>query len=461
MAFLKYKPLRLRTITDPLDPKRTIKARQWKAMCDIPFHDVAKGAFTGYIGEDVNLRQDSNVWVAQEAIVYGAVKLSGNARISGSAIVRGPQNYFGAYGHLKITDNVVISGFGVVVGSGEWDTYLDEPSVISGYAEISRAAIVALPRIITGQTIITDFASVDVGVIFRDQVQVGGYAYVGEQSELNGCITLEDASRIGSFVKVEGLFKLDGNTSLKDEIHIKDGDVIQSRNTFHKATEITPELAEIIRNNKEGSNSNYAKTIPSAEPKLDAESGDIDALDTAVSEFEDVEDLISYVLAMPTSEASLNTIIRPSAAWLNRFDEVKASIKSYESDIVKVIKYPVMVDLTDSFTAEMVFALKNTERAFLGSNDDFAICVAELEKRFLVAESNALRIAGKSYTDKERKKTEQVQDLFAIAYDENASENERRVAFKQGFKQLEGIIAVPEIAIETTKAKMGLKQLEM
>lgn len=458
MAFLKYKPLRLRTITDPLDPKRTIKARQWKAMCDLPFHNVVKGALTGYIGEDVTINQDSNVWVTQEAVVYGAVKLSGNARIFGSAIVRGPKNYFGAYGHLKITDNVVISGFGVVVGWGEWETYLDGPSVISGYAEISRAAKVALPRIITGQTIITDFASVDVSVIFRDQVQVGGYAYVGEQSELNGCIILEDASRIGSFVKVEGLFKLDGNTVLKDEIYIKDGNVIQPESVFHKVTETTPELAEIIKSNKGGSNLNYAKVNSFAEAKLDTESGDIDALDSG---FEDVEDLVSYILAMPTLEASLNTAIKPPAAWINRFNEVKASIKSYESDIVKVIKYPIMVDLRDAFTAEMVFALKNTERALLGSNDDFAICVAELEKRFLVAESNALRLAGKSYTDKERKKTEQAQDLFAIAYDENASENERRIAFKQGFKQLEGIIAVPEIAIETTKVKMGLKQLEM
>jgi hypothetical protein len=43
--------------------------------------------------------------------------------------------------------------------------------------------------------------------------------------------------------------------------------------------------------------------------------------------------------------------------------------------------------------------------------------------------------------------------------DDAASENEKQVAFKQGLKQLEGIILVPENAIETFRVSAGIAQL--
>jgi hypothetical protein len=41
-----------------------------------------------------------------------------------------------------------------------------------------------------------------------------------------------------------------------------------------------------------------------------------------------------------------------------------------------------------------------------------------------------------------------------------ATENEKINAFKQGFKQLEGIIIVPEQAVTALRVKAGIAELE-
>ncbi|HSN50323.1 MAG TPA: hypothetical protein VLR52_03750, partial [Bacteroidales bacterium] len=146
---------------------------------------------------------------------------------------------------------------------------------------------------------------------------------------------------------------------------------------------------------------------------------------------------------------------------LDLFDEVKSKIESYESDIVKIIKYPTMTDRTDSLTREMVrFFNLATRYLSRPESEKFMDAVAALEDAFLAAESNALKIASSLLSESDKKKMELAKDLLAIASNEVSSENEKKVSFKQAFKQLEGVLVVPDSAVDAFRIKVGLKELE-
>lgn len=146
---------------------------------------------------------------------------------------------------------------------------------------------------------------------------------------------------------------------------------------------------------------------------------------------------------------------------VEEYNEVIAGIDSYEKDIVKLIKYPVMTDSTDPYTLNMVLARKKAKRLSKNpQSKEFAEAVADLEAKFTIAESNALKLASTKLTEVEQKKTEKAKDLLAIAANESSSENEKVVSFKQAFKQLEGVISVPEVAVDAFRIKIGVKELE-
>lgn len=106
-------------------------------------------------------------------------------------------------------------------------------------------------------------------------------------------------------------------------------------------------------------------------------------------------------------------------------------------------------------------ALKKVQRLEVSPDtSEFRAAVISLEEAFMMAESNAEKIASSLLSDEEKKKTEKAKDLFRIASNEASSDHEKKVAFVQGFKQLEGIIAVPEVAVDTFRIKIGLKELE-
>lgn len=143
------------------------------------------------------------------------------------------------------------------------------------------------------------------------------------------------------------------------------------------------------------------------------------------------------------------------------FTEIKASLASYETDIVKLIKYPAMVDQSIPETLALTVALKKASR-LEGSPDsaEFQEAVDALEQKFIVAECKAVKMASTVLSPEEQKKAEKAKDLLAIAANEASSENEKKVSFKQAFKQLEGVIAVPEVAVDAFRVKIGLQELE-
>lgn len=78
-----------------------------------------------------------------------------------------------------------------------------------------------------------------------------------------------------------------------------------------------------------------------------------------------------------------------------------------------------------------------------------------------LCDSFALKTASTMLSATDKKKVDKVDDLLAIASNDASTEHEKKIAFQQAFKHLEGIIVVPEVAVETFKVKIGLKELEM
>lgn len=163
----------------------------------------------------------------------------------------------------------------------------------------------------------------------------------------------------------------------------------------------------------------------------------------------------------PVKSVTTNENNEEAEQALALFDELTGNIASYESDIVKILKYPAMTDRTDPFTREMIKAQANAKR--LSAHPDsakFIKAVAGLEDAFLSAESNALKLASTMLSAEGVKRTKNAKIMLAKASNEASSETEKKVAFTQAFKQLEGVIAVPEVAVETFRVKIGLQEIE-
>lgn len=77
---------------------------QIRALIDIPRHNVHKGDIGGYIENDFNLSHKGKAWVADEAKVFHASVVSGDAYVSGDSIVA----YSTVQGKVKIYGSAVI-----------------------------------------------------------------------------------------------------------------------------------------------------------------------------------------------------------------------------------------------------------------------------------------------------------------------------------------------------------------
>lgn len=144
-----------------------------------------------------------------------------------------------------------------------------------------------------------------------------------------------------------------------------------------------------------------------------------------------------------------------------RLEEIREAIVSYETDIVKLLKFPAMGDMTYDSTLAMVMALKKIDYLPADATEkEFSQALWHLEEKFLIAESFARKLALSGYSSEEKTRIHTAEKMFAIACDKGAADNEKRVALHQGLKTLEGIMDVPSPAITALKSRAGLTELE-
>lgn len=428
MVQRKFKTLRSRMIPDPFREGKKVRVCQIQALRDIPRHGVKAGDLGGFIGKKVELTDTGNCWVGGQAIVLGSVKISQDVIITENAVIHGGDSTLSAdksvsYFGITILHSVSISGH-AIIDNVTSVTESGKSTVICDKANISGQARLYNVRGFSGKVTVSGEAVVKAGVVASGTILITDSAVVGENVNIMDTAEISGEAQIGEGTKISGASKIGKKSHIPAYSSISYGQL---------EPELKPSpLPELIE---------YKEEIPHAqiEPAPATSTKSL----TSLANADDVD-------AVKTN------------GYLRKYNEISDSISGYSSDIIKLIQYPVMNDLTDERTAEMMFAYKKAEfQLSLGATHEFYSAVEELEKRYLVAESNARRLASSMLSDSHRKKTEQARDLFSLACNDSSSEPEKRTAFKQGFRRLEGVIAIPDEAVQAMRIKVGIQELEM
>ena len=427
------------------------KVYRLKALRDIPEHNVKAGDLGGRVTSNFTLSQEGSCWIDVNAQVLGNVSVSENAFIGGTARVM-----------CNASDcNLEISGNAKIWGQAK--VRLTTPHGAEGHA---------LHSVITGSTKISEFASVSNVEFIEGDVDI--YA----SATLHGVRQVTGRVLIGGDAYLDNDVVIAGNTRIMHNVVVQSGAIVTDCKLFGDAVVYSDEdikgetrgelpgakkskptstaeeaTANSLKDLWARANNKYRKDYV----KLTAEEMKLVEERKKLAEEKAVLESVKSFAPVAVSQADLET-----ADAVVLLDEINAKYEAYETDIVKIIKYPAMTDSTYDTTAEMQMALGKANRLALNpAHAGFVAAVEAAEKAFRKAESFALKTASTMLSVTDKKKVDKVDDLLAIASNEASTEHEKKIAFQQAFKHLEGIIVVPDVAVETFKVKIGLKELEM
>lgn len=461
----KYRLLPAEIRVSPFDMDKGILARRVVALRDIPRHGVKEGDWGGFVAGESTLSHDGDCWVGEYAVVLDYASVKGNALVSGYAAVMGNENSY-----ITISENAQVHGSALVLAR-ERD---DMDCSISGESIVTDRAVLYVPSLVTDNAFIHQSAKIMPGVSVVNNADIAGDAVVG-----NDC-RIKDHSMIFSKVHIPAGTTVEGNSYIFGELAISDG--ANLKNAFRtgnilKDWELKEGYEEMnINDFKDLLLNTIEDTIETGdeyETNLESSLQDHDLVKVRVP---DAGSFIrGQMLGIEGAFAAkqlpaidpLRTvspapaISRKALQHIQVLEEIKTALDAYETDIVKMLKFPIMTDPAHPETASMMMALRVANRAVeMEDSEEIIESVKDLEHKFVVAESKARRVASTHLSEVEKKKTDTAGKLFALALDEGASETERRNAFKQGLRQLEGVIAVPESTVKATVSRMGLGQLE-
>jgi carbonic anhydrase/acetyltransferase-like protein (isoleucine patch superfamily) len=409
-----------------------------QALRDIPEHNVKTGDWGGYVTRKDVLSQEDSSWVGGSAQVIGRVKIEGNVYIGDKAVVRIIDfgwnlcnSFIVLNGDVRITENATV--FSKIYQD---ENYLDNVKFVLGNTEISGNAIVDTVKAIGPNARIYGNAVIDHAVHIGVDCEIYGNAKVSK-----GCTVSNGSKIFGSAVLEEDVTVQSSVVSGKALIlagrRVEDGKLDEGQ--------LAPAQGYLQASIKE------PKAIVH---RQDSEQSPEIPEDATFSRDQATQQGFEYLSRKLAGTTDTGTVLQAYA-------EVTEGILSYESDIVKIIRYPAMTDKTDPYTLKMMMALKTAKRLVnYPDSDAFQSAVYALEEAFMSAESNAQKLASNKLSEAEKKKTAKAKDLFRLASNEASTEQEKKVAFVQGFKALEGVLVVPEIAVDTFRLKIGLKEIE-
>ena len=404
------------------------------ALRDIPRHGVTAGDIGGYVESEFNLSQAGDAWIGGGACVSGNMTVKDNALVNDLAVLECRKNSEDTYswigGAAVIKDSVTISGDNYAIAGNP---------VISGFALLNNTKVLGSPTIkghvsllsctingspnISGQarlfsTLVSDEASI------TDQVRLID-SFVSGKSSVSGSCNIEKS-------------KLRDSTHVSGNVRIKEGSICEGENHLSGDLVIPPNHY-VINKTIVGE----AKSFFGILPKSDTAGG--------VKEGETV------------LESSLNVI--ESSSYSTEFkkvlDVIETEYKGYSTDIVKLIKYPLMADPAVPETQEFVFLLRKANRLRDSKDESLQREIAEkLERAFMIAEAKALKVSSSLYSEVERKKTEDAKSFINKACDSDSTISEKKIGFRSTMKALEGVIALPEEAVFAFREKIGLLEIE-
>lgn len=458
----KYKLLKGEIIADPFYPSRVLQIYRIKALRDIPERRVRRGDLGGYVTDKETLSHQGTCWISGNAIVHGA-SVTGNATVSDEAIVYAgientsqtlkrlfpmmrdirPNIKKSSLARITIDDKVSVAGNAKITAFSVSETFIN-PVKLKGKASIFGDAELKSPAYIGENVVISGEAVIGAKARIMDDAHIFANAVIGEEVTIAGSTIIAGDVSVGNNSMVFGKLFLAGNIRVAEHTKITHKEYLFLTGDF---------------------------LIEPGNKKLNAQTT------TGSAEKDAINDLVNNARKWPTAKRAItgrkdqsvvssNTVVAHiNSSKMEKYKELLAetldSLNSYETDIVKIIKYPVMVDKTDGYTATMLSAKREVSLVDPESEEtEFYTAVLAFDKAFHAAEAHALKISNLLLDPEEKKRTQKAYDLFNIAMDDAASENEKVAAFKQGFKQLEGIILVPEKAVTALRSRAGIAELE-
>lgn len=439
----KYALVNKRRVNHPV---RDIEVTVWdvKALVDIPAHNVRAGDIGGTIDRKSNLSQEGDAWIGENAYVLDKSTVKDAALVTDKAVISG----------VVVKDHAKVFGHAVVLegNSPHPATYfhISNFAEISGWAKVSgcfvrensviRGAAVVTGATVKGDSLIKDFARVIGPNVSIDDSEVFGSAEI-----FTGSALWKSKVHCSTVVMAESIINssvLAGNTKTLNKVT-----VTSSRRDDRGEMKLTKQHNS-LQCNIEGqvvkSCSNQYVEREYGEPVK-----------------RKLESVINFESAYHKKPSGNPVAEKESSFDTSRFDEVMSAYATYEKDIVKLIKYPVMTDLTDTHTAAFHSLLRKVRRA-VEKEDQKAYdeLIDPLDDAFFAAESNARRIATSMFSDEDKSKVTDAGQMIAMALDEGASETEKKNAYKGAMRNLEGRVSIPEVTLMNLIEKIGLKELE-
>jgi len=145
-----------------------------------------------------------------------------------------------------------------------------------------------------------------------------------------------------------------------------------------------------------------------------------------------------------------------------RIAEVKKQWSEYELDLVKILEYPAVTNMSLPATSDFHKAMRQVKvlmpEGIPASTTPLSVlndAVLDLEHKFDVMISEAKRSKWSSFSDDERISLRTAQNLLSIAINAASSPNERQIAYKRLIREVEGILAFPEKALLELEARIA------
>lgn len=463
----KYRLMRKQLVvfTDLSGKQIEMKMRRIKALRDIPYHNVKAGDLGGWVNHHYVLSQEDNAWIGGEAVVFsdwsGTLRVRDNALVTGKAVLH---NGYGAFtvvdknaiiednvkvfirqSHQKaqisdnaqLSENALVENPGYTTGRIAGNANVSSSSIVLGCAEVLGDATVSSSKVmgdakVMGKAVVSNSSTISENAVITDDATVSASEVRGTAT-VSGNARVEEGAVVCDSATVTGLAVVKKKAVIAGESVVKDRAVVLESARILGQSVLSGTMVTI-------SYKDYTDYISSENNSLTAYPNRMELTGT-----------------VPPLESEASEI----QGLRLKLEGLEKEINAYGNDIVKLLKFPIMTDLRDENTLDMVLALKNAKIVNPERNPQgFRESVESLERKFLKAESNARIIRATAFSEEQRKKAEKARDLFAVACNDVSSEQEKKNAFKQGFRQLEGVVDFTDSAVENMRIKVGIPELE-
>ncbi|WP_051299372.1 hypothetical protein [Arthrobacter castelli] len=161
---------------------------------------------------------------------------------------------------------------------------------------------------------------------------------------------------------------------------------------------------------------------------------------------------------------------RTQRSWEEMFalhDEILHRWSAYELDPARLIDYPLMTDLREPVTADMIRAMRRATRLRPdgasghrrpASDSEYGQAVHAFEEAFLLAEAEAKRVKRGHFSEQEQQRLQTARQLLNVATDESSSPAERQGAYQQLRRAVDGLVAIPDTALAALEARNELRR---